>query len=45
MKYIWFYNVYILKVKSFITTKISVAHHFEKLSMLTRQNSHTQKFT
>ena len=44
MKYIWFYNVYILIVKSFIPTIIQVAHHFEKVhaSMFTRQISHTR---
>ena len=35
LKYIWFYNVYILTVKSFIHTKIYVAYHFEKVSMFT----------
>ena len=42
MKYIWFYNANIHIIKSFIPTKIQVAHHFEKVSMFTRQNSHTR---
>ena len=29
-------------VKLFILTKIKVAHHFKKVSMFTRQNSHTR---
>ena len=43
--YIWFYNVYklyILIVKSFIHNKTQVAHHFEKMSLFTGQNSHTR---
>ena len=43
--YIWYYNMYklcILIVKSFIHTKTEVAHHFEKVSLFTRQNSHTR---
>ena len=43
--YIWFYDVYklyILIVKSFIRTKTYVAHHFEKVSLFTGQNSHTR---
>ena len=29
-------------IKSFIPTKILVAHHFDKMSMFTGQNSHTR---
>ena len=42
LKYILFYNVHILIVKSFIYSKIRVAHHFKKVSVFTGQNSHTR---
>ena len=39
MKYICYYNVYIptVIVKSFMPTKILVAHHFDKVRMFTWQ--------
>ena len=40
MKYIWFYKVFILIVKSFIPTIIKVAHHFEKVQVCLKDKNH-----